>query len=180
MMIVNTTFTARGDADPRVAELSEAAVVEGFRLAMAIDMILWFEDRGVTIDLRTGVKVALVDNAGMVEVFHATRSGFAVNHLLTPATDDEVEQTINGLFTATSDEECAPDGTLQAMVDEAERDERWYEADPIEDAYLAGTGDQAAGCYNPPRGCIEAHDAYIRGHNDAWAKAQKVTWWRRR
>lgn len=108
-MIVNTTFTARGDADPRVAELQELAAVEGIKLAMSIEMILWFEDQGVTVDLRTGV-------AMQVSIERVTPSGRAVSHLLSPVTDDEVEQTIDGLFTATS-EECAPDGTLQQVID---------------------------------------------------------------
>jgi hypothetical protein len=76
---------------------------------------------------------------------------------------------------------------LQNVIDEAAEADEYEDSaglfdksDPIEDAYLAGMGDQAAGCYNPPRGCTLAHDAYIRGHNDAWAKAQKVNWWRRK
>lgn len=118
-MIVNTTFTARGDADPRVAELQEVAQavgMQGMRLSIAISIALFYEDQGLVYDFRTGLAVALVDDRGMEEVFQATRSGFAVNYLLTPVTDEDVEETINGLFTATS-EQCAPDGTLQQVID---------------------------------------------------------------
>lgn len=64
-------------------------------------------------------------------------------------------------------EDCAPDGTLQAVID----------AGHVADAYALGQADNAAGRYCPPAG-IEEHDAYIRGQNDAWAVKNSVNWWR--
>ncbi len=63
------------DPDPRIAELLELAAIEGFRLPMPASMILFFEDRGRVVDLRTGkVSNAIVGTP--------TPSGYAVSHLL--------------------------------------------------------------------------------------------------
>lgn len=124
-MICDTTYTARGDTDPRVAELQELATTQGLKIAVAIDMVLWLEDRGYVVDLCTGV-------AMRVSIERVTPLGITINHLLSPVTDDDVEQTINGLFTATSEEVCEPDGTLQGMIDAGKSDESWYEAELLE------------------------------------------------
>lgn len=115
---LTTAIAARGDVDPRVAELEALVATEGVKIAN-VDMILWYEDRGYVVDLETGV-------AMKVTITGVTRSGIAVNHLLSPVTDQDVERTVNSLFSATS-EECAPEGTLQAMIDAADEDS-WYDA----------------------------------------------------
>lgn len=171
-MIYDTTRTATISRVQRAAEILEMKGAEGVHISLTVDMvhyILWLEDQGLVMDLRTGI-------AMKVEVTGFTASGKAVDHLLTPITDSEVEQTLDSLFSAGNDGELAPDGLLQAHIDAGHEDD----FDPEADAYLAGAGDQAAGCYNPPRANIAAHDAYIRGQNDAWAKANKVEWWRRK
>lgn len=127
-MIINTTFTARGDADPRIAELREVEAAGGCKIRLTIDMInviLWYEDMGYTLDLTTGIAYAIVseDERGI----DATGSGVAVNHLLAPVTERDVEQTYDSLFAAGDYEECEPDGALQDAI-EAGHDEAWYEA----------------------------------------------------
>lgn len=168
-MISDTTFTARGDADPRVAELSELAASEGLRfgigLPAAIDFTLWLEDRGFVVDFRTGVamRMELVE-----QVAEVTVTGEAVHHIIAPATDDDLDALIDEVY-----------GKPGLGVEDSAG---VYDVDPVDEveaAYWHGTGDQAAGCYNPPRANPEAHEAYIKGHNDAWAKANKVSWWRR-
>jgi len=63
------------EQDPRIAEILELAANEGFSLPMPASMILFFEDRGRFVDLRTGK----VSNA---TVCGPTPSGKAVSHLL--------------------------------------------------------------------------------------------------
>lgn len=123
--------------DPRVAEILELVAVEGIRLRISIDIILWLEDRGFVVDLRTGV-------AMKVDIASVTASGKAVSHLLTPVTERDIEQTLDSLFAAENVEECAPDGTLQRTID-AGHDEAWYEAElqeqidgRLDDEYHAG------------------------------------------
>lgn len=147
--------------DPRVAELLELVAVEGIRLRISIDVILWLEDRGYVVDLRTGI-------AMKVDIARVTPTGMAVNHLMTPPTEREIEQTLDSLL-APAYEECEPDGTLQAMIDEA---------DPVGDAYDLGQADCGTGRY-ALTGSNAERDAYIRGQNDAWAAKNNVTWWRR-
>jgi len=63
------------EQDPRIAEILELAAIEGFRLPMPASMILFFEDRGRVVDLRTGkVSNAIVGTP--------SASGKAVSHLL--------------------------------------------------------------------------------------------------
>lgn len=71
----DTTYTALIPRDQRVAELRELAAAENIRLPMPIDMILWYEDRGLVVDLSTGQ--ATVPVVGM-----PTQSAKAVIHLL--------------------------------------------------------------------------------------------------
>lgn len=115
--------------DPRATELRELAAVEGLKIAVAIDLVLWLEDRGFVVDLRTGI-------AMQVSIGRVTPSGKAVDHLLTQPSERDVEQTLDSVF-AVRAEECAPDGTLQALIDAgamldqeapASRDERQDEA----------------------------------------------------
>lgn len=98
-MITDTTFTARGDVDPRVAELTELAAAEritfSIGLKVAIDFTLWLEDRGYVVDFRTGVamRMELVEQVEAVTV-----TGEAVHHLIAPATDDDLEALIDEVY----------------------------------------------------------------------------------
>lgn len=109
--------------DPRIAEILELCETEHITLRTSIDVVLWLEDRGYVVDLRTGV-------AMKVEIAAVTRTGRTVNHLLSPAvattTAADMEATINGLFDQADD--CAPDGTLFTMIDAANEETEWYEA----------------------------------------------------
>lgn len=62
-------------ADPRIAELQALAQSEGLRLPMPVELILWLEDRGKVVDLRTGRVMRPTAVA-------PTASGKAVAHLL--------------------------------------------------------------------------------------------------
>lgn len=132
MAIYDTTFTAQTKSDPRESEIRELVAVEGIHLRVSLDLILWFEDHGYQVDLYTGV-------AMKVEIIAVTAAGRAVNHLLTPVTEQEIEATVNSLF-GEPVEACAPDGSLQQMIDLAHK-EIDFDAE-LEDYLDAGADDR--------------------------------------
>lgn len=123
-MICDTTYTARGDVDPRVAELREVAAEGGVKIHLSLDMIgviLWYEDMGYVLDLQTGIAFSVTEEDG--RGVQATPSGMAVTHLLTPPSEREVEQTLEGVFSRLDD------GDLQAAIEDADRDICFYDYD---------------------------------------------------
>jgi hypothetical protein len=111
MARIDTTFTALTTIDQRAAEIRALVAAEGIKLAIVVDIVLWFEDRGFMVDLHTGV-------AMQVEVVGVTPLGRTINHLLAPVTDDDIEQTINSLFSEpVDDSDCEAESALQTMID---------------------------------------------------------------
>jgi len=52
--------------------------------------------------------------------------------------------------------------------------------DDTPDAYMIGKVDAVRNVYNPPAwNDTVAYDAYVKGHNDGWAKVNGVKWWSR-
>lgn len=62
--------------DPRIQELETLAREEGIRLPMAPMLICWFEDRGLVVDLHTGLAWR-TERSGM-----PTRNAKAICYLL--------------------------------------------------------------------------------------------------
>lgn len=150
--------------DPRVAEILELVAVEGIRLRIEISVVLWLEDHGHTVDLRTGLATPIVDELGRVDVFTATPSGNAVNHLLTPPSEREIEQTIDGLFTT--------DSSDAYTIGEADADDG-YECRPLHhfaslalvESYIVGYKAAQA-----PDGTLQK--MIDNGHDEAWYDAE--------
>lgn len=113
MIIFNRPTPPVTELDPRAVDILELIAVEGISLRMSIDLILWFEDRGYVVDLRT-------ETVMKAEVERITPSGYAVNHLLTPDAERDVERCIDSLFTRTDEAPEGlpePNGTLTMLID---------------------------------------------------------------
>jgi hypothetical protein len=84
-MIYPTTHQCkrRHYVDPRVAELMALTAEEHIALPLPIELILWLEDRGLTVDLVSGEGIPPI-------VGTPTASGKAVAHLLTSTPGGEL------------------------------------------------------------------------------------------